>query len=179
MRRYLVFVLLCADLMLSGSAFAGSREGYVVLVTDMDGATKPQSSKLIEDYFHGRLPKDLYLCNEPSSGHFELAYLRKRPRTITPTLMLSAVRGDMASLVKVQRIMGNYRDSDLSNGFDFSLAYRLVGGDLELFAISSVPGVKVASSRLKFESVSRGAMQQGLASAVCDLTSMMPYAFAP
>jgi hypothetical protein len=163
---------------LSLPAVAGSRDGFFVLVVDLDAGRSLISKNLVDGYFNGGFPESLYSCAD--GGNFELVYLRKRPRAINEGMISLALAGDKKSLSRVRSVLGGYKDREIKDGFDFLVSYRLVDGVVELTAISSAEGVAPVQRQVN---VGRNAgffgAQKNFSDAICELSSRMPYAVAP
>lgn len=162
------------------SVTAGTRDAYFVLVVDLDDGKSKISKRLVEDYFYGRYPDHVYDCTVNSGGRFELAYLRSRPKSITNSLINSALSGNHQGLRKVQKALGNYKDDELKDGFDFLLAYRATNERIELSAVSAAVGQisirRNVAIHLDSESMQT---QMAVAAAICELSGAMPFVAAP
>jgi hypothetical protein len=174
------FNALIVNFALLGDASAGSRDGYIVLVIDLDAGKSLASINLVNEYFSGHFPRVLYSCGNDGVVNFELVYLRKRPKAISEKIIESALMGDRGALARVRGIIGEYKDRDLSDGFDFLVAYRLKGEVLEVSAISSADGIPSVRRSLVVGPDFRALrVQKNFSGAICALVGSMPYVVAP
>jgi hypothetical protein len=174
------FLFFTCFALISLPGFCGSREGFFVLVVDLNAGKLPVSRNLVNEYFGGRFPQALYSCDDGRVAKFELVYLRKRPKAISEKIIKSAVVGNKSALARVRRIIGEYKDKDLNDGFDFLVAYELIDNVLEISAISSANGIPSVRESLMMGSDFRSStLQKDFSGAICALVGSMPYVVAP
>lgn len=119
------------------SAFAGSRDGYYLVAFPLDPISEQKVGPILKRYFNHEFPRDTYdECRSGNGVNVELAYLKKRPKSLNATLVGKAVLGsNHRELNKVKAIIKNYRDYEIHDGFDVLIVYRYKSEKIEFWGI--------------------------------------------
>lgn len=175
MKNLLSIIFLLMGIIAVNAVYAGSRDGYYLVAFPLDPISEQKVGPLLKRYFNHELKEDIYDgCSSGNGANAELAYLKKRPKSLNAILVEKAVSGRKRSeLNKVKKIIKNYRDSEIHDGFDALIVYRHKFGKIEFWGISSVPAEKNTMA------ISDNDSDKSIAQAICKVLSPLPYAFGP
>lgn len=173
-KLYLITLIFIKLLFITNTAFAGSRDGYYLLAFPLDLESELKLVPTLKKYFNHKYDQKLYdNCNSGNGVKVELAYLKKRPKSLKTDEVAKAIQGDREALKLIRKIIGEYRDEEIENGFDALITYRLISNKIEFWGIAPTPGEK------KTMSISQSDSDENIAKAICDVLSPLPYAFGP
>jgi hypothetical protein len=174
-KHFLIIILICASISLpSNDAFAGSRDGYVLLLYPLDNASENELTPILKRYFNHKFDERLYeTCNSSNGVNTELAYIKKRPNNLQRITVLGAIHNEKIPLEITRTILSKYRDAELLHGFDALIVYRFQNGEIEFWGISPL------SSESNTFAVSESLLDKDIAEAICKILTPFPYAFAP
>lgn len=173
--KNLLIVVLFIGTLASNAAYAGSRDGYYLVAFPLDPISEQRMVPILKRYFNHEFEKDIYdECSVGNSAHAELAYLKKRPKSFNALLVEKAISGSQSrELNKVKRIIKNYRDSEIHEGFDALIVYRYKSGKVKFWGISPIAKEKNTMA------ISEDYSDKNIAKAICGVLSPLPYAFGP
>ncbi len=153
---------------------AGSREGYYVLAFPLDAISEHKVVPILKRYFNHQFNRKLYdECSSINGTDTELAYLKKRPETLKTIYVEKALSGKKEALKKTKKIISDYRDAEIHDGFDALIVYRYKVEKIEFWGISPVPEEKNTMA------ISESLSDKNIAQAICKVLSPLPYAFGP
>lgn len=173
--KNLLIVILFMGTLANNAAYAGSRDGYYLVAFPLDSISEQRMVPILKRYFNHEFKKDIYdECSSGNSANAELAYLKKRPRSFNATLVEKAISGSNSrELNKVKKIIKNYGDSEIHDGFDALIVYRYKSGKVKFWGISSI------SKEKNTMAISEDYSDKNIAKAICKVLSPLPYAFGP
>lgn len=131
--------------------FAGSRNGYRLVFINESIKESAEDARRFSDYFNSEFPAEAYRC-ENRFVEFDLVYMRKRPKGITPQLTHGVSVNDRPSIERMRSILQIYRDSEIDNGFDGMVIFQRNADNLQLTALSVVRGTHIKTARERAES---------------------------
>ena len=170
MKKLFSGLLACVLLWPMGHAFAGVK-GYKVVFIDL--TPSEQFKPIFMQYRKTITPQTTSRCWMARKGDWiEIAYVKKQPIDIAPESMRLAAVGDNVSIRKFSALLGQYKDDEITSGFDG--AYLIEEKD-DQYAVVGISRDGSFVKSLPFRSKSIKALDQGL----CVAAAAFDKAFDP
>lgn len=174
MKSFLFFIFFIVALA-NNASYAGSRGGFYLVAFPLDSISEQKVVPILKRYFNHEFKKDIYdECSLGNGADTELAYLKKRPKSFNAVLVEKAISvSGRRELNRVKKIIENYRDHEIHEGFDALIVYRYKSGKVEFWGVSPILKEKNTMA------ISEDYSDKNIAKAICKVLSPLPYAFGP